>query len=299
MPLANVRGRRPLKRISVGRQESRSEISGRDTPVEFNTSPWRHTTMLFLSPRRYVIAVAILPLLVFVACDTSEPQDECPCACKCDTEYKGPANGNWNDALNWTNGVPTAEKGACIPTGTSVLLDVESTSAKCIEVKGRVTATTAKAQSLKASGDICIREKGEVEDLAFVESTEGAVVVDKGGKVTTISKGSVTGTRIIARNNVCILGTCGVREGSAGTSDPGSNGGQVVLTSNTANVIIGPDGVVRAGKGGPAETGRRAGNGGSIFLEAPRGKVDRKRGATLTPGAAGGEEAKDGKVSPP
>lgn len=108
------------------------------------------------------------------------------CVSAAETQWIGASIGNWNDAPNWSAGVPNASTVAVIPVSGSMTITITS-------------GVYAMLQGLRATGEGTLTIKSSGNGLYFGKDADGACVVDVDEGVTV----SADSTFQCASQNLC------------------------------------------------------------------------------------------------
>src|SRR5271166_6175243 len=89
-------------------------------------------------------------------------------ALKCSDSWTGKAGSSWNDASNWTEGVPTSSSEVCIVKAGTYEVMLEPTGSAYVQVKSLKLGATSGAQKLRvvatsATSGAYLRASEEVE----------------------------------------------------------------------------------------------------------------------------------------
>jgi len=133
-----------------------------------------------------------------------------------DTSYTGPSGGNWGDALNWNNGVPSSAGGwAEVKHGGTVVID---------------STTTATSASLYLGNDSTVNQTGGTYTTSG--GFEFGIGDDSSGKSGTYN---ISGGVLSIGNSFLIVGNSPGATGNLNVTGTG------VVNTNTSGLILGRD----------------------------------------------------------
>ena len=101
----------------------------------------------------------------------------------CDTSWVSPVSGNWTDATNWTNGVPTSSTGACITQPGSYTVTL-------IGAQSAASLTVGAGATLQIQGDF---SNNTSLLLGSDSSNDGTIVLDSVPPASRNAELTVTG----------------------------------------------------------------------------------------------------------